>query len=70
MSGVQVLETATGGKDLARSSLDTCLLIAPGVHGYAICLQMQNCTSRDYRDTPGIRITRFFAPFIILDGIS
>lgn len=44
-------------KTWPRSTVDTCLLIAQGLHGHAICFQMQNCTLRDYRDTPGIHIT-------------
>lgn len=44
-------------KTWPRSTVDTCLVIARGLHGHAICFQMQNCTLRDYGDTPRIHIT-------------
>lgn len=61
-SGSDVFSSRAGDgqrsiKTWPRSTVDTCLLIAQGLHGHAICFQMQNCTLRDYRDTPGIHIT-------------
>lgn len=59
-------------KSQPRLTVDTHLVIAQGLHGHALCFQMQNCTLRDYRDTTGIHSTiwhhpRLFSLFIRSD---